>query len=1786
MSFISTLGTFAGKQAFTRLLNEMLGLKAFGIGALFHTENLGGWIDVNRMQGYTYNELDGRWYTTPPEPDNGSYVWSGAADASTQSELSDLRRIHDAANKIENRKPYDDSKDWSNLWRQLKDPATWDNFRRQLKDVLGSRDPTDEERQEIEKFLNEQILRTDPAKRVNDEVHRLFRSGLTPPTSQGHVSWGCLVDPLAIDLDGDGIETIGVGGTANVSFDHDGDGIRSATGWLSPDDAWLVLDRNGNGSIDSGAELFGVNTQVNTRVNSTTPLPNGETRSAVDGYEALDPLDTNADGVFNASDAAFNEVRLWRDLNSDGISQTSELFTLSEEGVAAISLAERGWRGDLGNGNKTVYTSNVTHSDGSVTQAAFDLNLNVDRFSRQFLDTVPLTDVAEALPEMGGSGLLRDLREAMSMGTPASQALVTAVQQFSSATTRDAQMALVDSVIAAWADTGHTFAAVTDPAFLPSHPQFVWSKDPQTISEGDARNLPAQWFVMGIPVGGAVVWDMSGLATQLGVSVNAGGYDWAAISPSDAGVYLTQAGFIRGYATTTTTAGGVVTGFHWWTQSAYDAFVAQDPVFARRLQELEAFNGEAAMGPSFAAIHDVNISGINSVTYSINIAPERRAYFEQSYENLRSSIYETLSVQTRLRPYLDAIQLTIDDTGVHFDLTALSSLLDSKHSSGERDALLDLVDLNKYAFPTLRSAGFDSGALLAAWVSALPVNSLFRADLSAAGVLASSAVLGTDLNDILLGDDVSRTIDAGAGNDLIRAGGGFDTVSAGDGDDAVFGEGGNDALTGGLGDDILDGGTDDDSLAGSAGNDALYGQGGVDRLFGEDGDDTLDGGADNDELYGGLGNDSLIGGQGNDRLDGGGGNDRLDGGAGDDRLIVGPQGSSLFGGEGNDTLFGGVGDDFLDGGAGDDWLDGGSGNDTYVFGRGDGHDVVGFLNTPINGFGTLKFKEGVSPSDVLVRVDNSTVAFDIVGTTDSIAITNFIVQDPSSYARVKEVVFADGTVWDRAAIMAEAFKGTPNADRLVGTAANDVISGQDGNDVLYGQEGDDTLDGGAGFDLLYGGEGNNVYLFGRGSGWDTIVSEDFSTSALNVLRCKPGVSPSEVTLRRDGTVLQVRINGTEDMARISDFFSIDPSADITINPIQRIEFSDGTAWDLATIRAMGNVVESSISFTLDADMKALVLTGTDNIDGTGNALDNTLTGNSGANRLNGGAGADVMVGGLGDDTYVVDNVADITTELAGGGVDTVESSIAWVLADEIENLTLKGTAAINGTGNALANRLTGNSAANVLNGGAGADAMSGGGGNDTYVVDDAGDTVTESANSGIDTVESSVNWTLGANVENLTLTGAAVSGTGNTLANTLRGNGEANTLSGGSGADTMLGGAGNDTYVVENTGDVITENAGEGTDLVQSTVTYTLSANIENLTLTGTTAISGTGNAQDNMLVGNSANNTLTGGAGNDVLDGGTGNDTMVGGTGNDIYVVNVATDVVTEAANEGVDLVQSAVTCTLGANVENLLLTGSSALSGTGNTLDNLLTGNSANNTLTGGAGNDTLDGALGNDTLVGGTGNDTYVVDVSTDVITENASEGTDTVQSAVTWTLSTNLENLTLSGSSAISGTGNASANMMIGNSGANSLNGLAGADTLDGGAGNDTLNGGAGADIYQFGRGYGQDTVQDNDSTAGVKDRVQFAAGIVQSDITYMHVGNNLEALINGSADKLVIQDWYLGSQYHVEEFRFNDGSIVTDAQVQGLVSAMASFGTMASGQTSGTTVWRGTLPADLAASAMM
>ncbi len=413
--------------------------------------------------------------------------------------------------------------------------------------------------------------------------------------------------------------------------------------------------------------------------------------------------------------------------------------------------------------------------------------------------------------------------------------------------------------------------------------------------------------------------------------------------------------------------------------------------------------------------------------------------------------------------------------------------------------------------------------------------------------------------------------------------------------------------------------------------------------------------------------------------------------------------------------------------------------------------------------------------------------------------------------------------------------------------------------------------------------------------------------------------------------------------------------DVTVEAVESFGLQLFSAVNATIGNALANGTILDSETALPATLTLLGTAGPDILRGTPTA--DSLVGNAGDDVMIGGAGNDSMTGGIGNDIYVVENTGDIVTEAAGAGTDTVLSEITYVLGANVENLTLIGTAAINGTGNTLSNVISGNAGANILNGGTGADNMAAGLGNDTYVVDVAGDVVTEAAAAGTDTVQSGITYVLGTNLENLMLTGtAAINATGNTLNNVLTGNSAANILTGG---------LGNDTYVV-GAGDTVVEGAAAGTDTVNSALTYALGANLENLTLTGAATINATGNALNNVLTGNSAANILT------------------GGLGNDTYVVG-AGDTVTELGAAGTDTVQSGISYVLGANLENLTLTGTAAINATGNALANVLTGNSAANVLTGGVGADNLTGGAGNDLFDFNTIGESGIGSGARDVITD---------------------------------------------------------------------------------------------------------------------------------------------------------------------------------------------------------
>ncbi|MFN9600746.1 MAG: choice-of-anchor I family protein [Dolichospermum sp.] len=373
------------------------------------------------------------------------------------------------------------------------------------------------------------------------------------------------------------------------------------------------------------------------------------------------------------------------------------------------------------------------------------------------------------------------------------------------------------------------------------------------------------------------------------------------------------------------------------------------------------------------------------------------------------------------------------------------------------------------------------------------------------------------------------------------------------------------------------------------------------------------------------------------------------------------------------------------------------------------------------------------------------------------------------------------------------------------------------------------------------------------------------------------------------------------------------------------------------------------AFTINVnDLNEIVGTASNN-NLVGTAGNDYIDGKAGNDTLNGGAGVDILIGGTGNDTYIVDTSTDTIIENLNEGTDNVISSVTYTLGDNLENLTLNGTTAINGTGNSLNNTITGNTANNILDGGLGTDTLIGGVGNDTYIMDSTTDTITDSV--GIDTIQSSVNLSLAGytTIENLNLTGIALNGTGNSLNNTITGNSSDNTLNGGAGNDTLVGGLGNDTLIgsagndslVGGTGndtynfvttttslgtDTITEVVGGGQDTIDFTgttaairlnlsitTTQTLVANGSKLKLTAANTIENViagagadriiGNGLDNRLFGGTGNDALTSGAGNDTLVGGAGNDILTGGLGNDVF--SFTGNAAFTSASQGLDTIQ-----------------------------------------------------------------------------------------------------------------------------------------------------------------------------------------------------------------------------------------------------------------------------------------
>ena len=421
--------------------------------------------------------------------------------------------------------------------------------------------------------------------------------------------------------------------TNPILFDHDGDGIKTATSWVTPQDGLLVLDRNGNGVIDSGRELFG----------DSTLLGNGQT--AFDGFAALADLDTNKDGVFNASDTQFNNVRVWRDANSGAVSQAGELLSLPQLNILSLSLTKTAANQILPDGSRIADIGTFTYANGTTSTLATtgklaDADFRENTFYSNFTTPVAITPAAQALPTMSGSGLVRDLREAASL----SLALTTALTNYAATPTRAAQLAQLDGLIDAWGNTSNLT---------------------NFVDRAIANNLLPM-----LSFGNLTVQSLQTAANNFTVASGA--------APPSTSVF-------------------------WQTYQSL-----QSPEFKywiNLLDTLEKFNGRYFFNFDQVSLRQQSAT----VSYSVKdptqpantglqspikiiplpIAQAQLDLLTQSYAALRQSVYDGLLLDTRLKPYMEAIGIVTDTAGnLSLDFTGMEAAL---NQSAQRDMKLGLT---------------------------------------------------------------------------------------------------------------------------------------------------------------------------------------------------------------------------------------------------------------------------------------------------------------------------------------------------------------------------------------------------------------------------------------------------------------------------------------------------------------------------------------------------------------------------------------------------------------------------------------------------------------------------------------------------------------------------------------------------------------------------------------------------------------------------------------------------------------------------------------------------------------------------------------------------------------------------------------------------------------------------------------------------------------------------------------------------------------------------------------
>jgi Ca2+-binding RTX toxin-like protein len=1568
-------------------------------------------------------------------------------------------------------------------------------------------------------------------------------------------------DPLVLDLDGDGIETTGLNASAPILFDSDADGVKTATGWVRPDDGILVMDRNGNGVIDSGRELFG----------DETLLANGSL--ATNGYQALAALDSNGDHKISAQDTSFASLRVWQDANQDGVSQSGELRTLQQLGITSIGTWGDTVQSDLGNGNTERWSGTFTRADGSSSDSGVvglsgSLLLASSNFRRDFTDDPPATAAAVGLPWMQGSGWVRDLTPAMSLGTSASGTLQQTVKAFAASTTRDTQLALVDDVITAWAETTGRLVHGAGSYRL--------------VTEGNLRT----------------VGDSGGDATV----------DIAL--PSS--YYVVDA---AGQPTNVLNAAGVDVFRHLHLLEVFDGM--------RYFQVAPQGGG----GP----LQTVQpVAGSGGTRYAGRLAQGAVNQIEQAWTTLADTVYGNLALQTRLAKYTNSLDLVTDAAGIRFDLTHLNAVLDAAWAADPRNAVVDLSDFVRYTGSMLTSAGFAGVEKLQAWVQTLPADSPVLADLGQLGIRLATQT-GTEVGDLFLGNASANTIDSGGGEDQIAAGAGNDVVYAGAGDDFLEGGPGTDELDGGTGADTYffargygydrifetdeAGGADDQILFGSGitatdlslyqygsslaisisgNNDELWvidyfkpgdlkvesvrfadgtimqlsalpvvTQSAQRAMVGTAGNDVFVVGNLNDTIteaanqgvdtvqsrfewnltlpqYANIENLTLTGplnvwGWGNaldNVIQGNNGNNQLRGLAGNDTLSGGGGDDNLQGEDGNDVLYGDGGNDTLDGGLGNDNLYGGAGNDTLIGSPGD-----------------LLAGGAGDDTYIVTQYANSTQISEAASDGIDTIVANWGTGN-SQYVELAANI--------ENAIENPDAPSHPTTPYMIGNSLNNRLVGGDWGDVIDGRGGADTMVGGRGNDTFYVDNlGDTVTDNG---GIDTVVSMVSFTLGAGVenLTLDPSSGMSNGTGNALNNVIKGNFNSNIlDGGAGNDRLESGQGADTLIG---------GTGSDTYAVAAFFGGYEVVVNNTATDNASAV-----DVIELPYASTRYAITRRGDdmfINQLDMGTAGIVVRGqySLSEDKGI-DRIrfSDNTTweRPAGQGVQQEGSgNLAGTFYGDILTASAYGTVLQGLAGNdVLATRVQGDIFGLTFTGGTG---------NDTITGSYAGDTYVFSRGDGLDLIQDDVRSLGNQGVADFFAANPATQSYQDLLRFTDIASSQVTVRREAGTTDLVLTVAGtNDAVRVRNWFDgtmfakLESVQFADGVTWLASDIDALAGQDSPGLTVSGGGTLQGS--QYDDWLTATSGGTTLLGGAGRDHLtaaqNGGVFGLTLDGGKGNDVLSGSYAGDTYRFRRGDGHDLIQDDVRSLGNQGVTDFF----AANPGTQSYQDALEFSDISSSQVT--VRRDQ------SDLVLSVTGSDDEVRirnwfdgTMFAKIETIRFADGASWLASDIDAMLGEASPGMNLSGGGTLQGS--QYDDWLNATSGGATLLGGAGRDhltaahdggvfglTLEGGKGNDVLTGSYAGDTYRFSRGDGRDWIQDdvrslgnqdvtdffaaNPSTQSYQDKLEFT-GIVSTEVIASRDQNDLLLAVAGTGDALQIQDWYDGTMFsRIESMHFAD-----------------------------------------------